>query len=72
MYGWGHNEELISPVLKESRNKVFICTKFGFSRGPNGEVRIIQACWLGCLTDTYRCLAFEAILNMFERLARSL
>ena len=30
MYGWGHNEELISKVLVPNRDKVFIATKFGF------------------------------------------
>jgi len=30
MYGLGHNEELISKVLKPNRDKIFIATKFGF------------------------------------------
>src|SRR4030095_10975140 len=30
MYGFGHNEELISKVLSSNRDKVFIATKFGF------------------------------------------
>ena len=30
MYGYGHNEELISKVLVPNRKKVFIATKFGF------------------------------------------
>lgn len=30
MYGFGHNEELISQVLVPNRNKIFIATKFGF------------------------------------------
>jgi aryl-alcohol dehydrogenase-like predicted oxidoreductase len=30
IYGNGHNEELISKVLKSNRDKVFIATKFGF------------------------------------------
>jgi aryl-alcohol dehydrogenase-like predicted oxidoreductase len=30
MYGNGKNEELISKVLRENRQKVFIATKFGF------------------------------------------
>jgi len=30
MYGLGHNEELISTVLKPNRDKIFIATKFGF------------------------------------------
>ncbi|KAI9599618.1 aldo/keto reductase [Syncephalis fuscata] len=30
LYGFGHNEKLISHVLKKHRDQVFICTKFGF------------------------------------------
>lgn len=30
MYGFGHNEELISKVLAPNRDKIFIATKFGF------------------------------------------
>jgi len=30
MYGFGHNEELISKVLVPNRDKVFLATKFGF------------------------------------------
>lgn len=37
MYGSGKNEELLSKVLKTERSKVFVCTKFGNVRGPNGE-----------------------------------
>lgn len=37
MYGCGKNEELLSKVLKTQREKVFLCTKFGNVRGPNGE-----------------------------------
>ncbi|KAJ2655985.1 hypothetical protein IWW48_005266, partial [Coemansia sp. RSA 1200] len=29
MYGLGHNEKLISRVLKERRKDVFLCSKFG-------------------------------------------
>ncbi|KAJ1666293.1 hypothetical protein IW140_006031 [Coemansia sp. RSA 1813] len=29
VYGVGHNERLLSRVLKERRNEVFLCTKFG-------------------------------------------
>eukprot|EP00026_Physarum_polycephalum_P011369 Phypoly_transcript_11587.p1 GENE.Phypoly_transcript_11587~~Phypoly_transcript_11587.p1 ORF type:complete len:331 (+),score=48.95 Phypoly_transcript_11587:150-1142(+) len=36
-YGVGKNEELLSKVLKTDREKVFVCTKFGIVRGPNGE-----------------------------------
>ncbi|CAB5372622.1 unnamed protein product [Rhizophagus irregularis] len=40
MYGSGANEILLSKVLKERRNEVFLCTKFAFSKGPNGEYKI--------------------------------
>ncbi len=30
VYGFGHNEELISKVLVPNRDKIFIATKFGF------------------------------------------
>ena len=30
MYGYGHNEELLSKVLVPNRSKIFIATKFGF------------------------------------------
>ncbi|WP_153800044.1 aldo/keto reductase [Foetidibacter luteolus] len=40
MYGYGHNEELISKVLAPNRDKVFIATKFGFRQreGQTGFV----------------------------------
>ncbi|CAG8603680.1 10128_t:CDS:2 [Dentiscutata erythropus] len=37
MYGPGKNEILLSKVLKDRRNEVFLCTKFGNVRGENGE-----------------------------------
>ncbi|KAG2172714.1 hypothetical protein INT43_000061 [Umbelopsis isabellina] len=37
MYGCGRNEDLIGKILPSQRDKVFICTKFGNVRGPNGE-----------------------------------
>ncbi|RGB32840.1 aryl alcohol dehydrogenase, partial [Rhizophagus diaphanus] len=39
MYGFGSNETLISKVLKEHRNKVFLCTKFAFLQ-ENGEIKV--------------------------------
>lgn len=36
MYGVGHNESLISWVLRERRDDVFIATKFGNMRGLEG------------------------------------
>jgi aryl-alcohol dehydrogenase-like predicted oxidoreductase len=37
MYGIGHNEELVGKALKDKRDEVFLATKFGNVRGPNGE-----------------------------------
>lgn len=35
MYGMGHNEELLSKVLKHRRKEVFLATKFGFRVSPD-------------------------------------
>jgi aryl-alcohol dehydrogenase-like predicted oxidoreductase len=37
VYGNGKNEELISKVLVENREKIFIATKFGFTQNPDGK-----------------------------------
>jgi aryl-alcohol dehydrogenase-like predicted oxidoreductase len=37
MYGWGRNEELVGRAISDRRNEVFLATKFGNVRGPNGE-----------------------------------
>ena len=37
MYGWGKNEELVGRAIRERRGEVFLATKFGNVRGPNGE-----------------------------------
>ncbi|CAG8652530.1 13123_t:CDS:2, partial [Dentiscutata heterogama] len=34
----GHNEMLLSKVLKDRRHDVFLCTKFGIVRSPDGQV----------------------------------
>jgi aryl-alcohol dehydrogenase-like predicted oxidoreductase len=36
IYGNGANEILLSKVLKDKRDKVFLCTKFGTLRDSNG------------------------------------
>lgn len=36
MYGVGHNEKLLSNILKGHRNQIFLATKFGF-RSKNGK-----------------------------------
>lgn len=37
MYGVGKNEELVGRAIRDRREKVFLATKFGNVRGPNGE-----------------------------------
>lgn len=37
MYGWGANEELVGRAIADRRESVFLATKFGNVRGPNGE-----------------------------------
>src|SRR6478752_2182441 len=37
MYGWGANEELVGRAIAGRRDEVFLATKFGKVRGPNGE-----------------------------------
>jgi aryl-alcohol dehydrogenase-like predicted oxidoreductase len=37
MYGSGRNEELVGKAIKGRRDRVFLATKFGNVRGPNGE-----------------------------------
>jgi aryl-alcohol dehydrogenase-like predicted oxidoreductase len=37
MYGWGSNEELVGGAIRGRRDEVFLATKFGNVRGPNGE-----------------------------------
>jgi aryl-alcohol dehydrogenase-like predicted oxidoreductase len=37
MYGVGKNEELVGRAIRDRRGEVFLATKFGNVRGPNGE-----------------------------------
>jgi aryl-alcohol dehydrogenase-like predicted oxidoreductase len=37
MYGSGRNEELVGRAIADRRDEVFLATKFGNVRGPNGE-----------------------------------
>jgi aryl-alcohol dehydrogenase-like predicted oxidoreductase len=37
MYGWGANEQLVGRAIADRRDAVFLATKFGNVRGPNGE-----------------------------------
>jgi aryl-alcohol dehydrogenase-like predicted oxidoreductase len=36
LYGRGHNETLVGQFIKNKRDKIVICTKFGIVRDPNG------------------------------------
>jgi aryl-alcohol dehydrogenase-like predicted oxidoreductase len=36
VYGIGHNERLLAPVLRERRAEIFLATKFGNVRGEDG------------------------------------
>lgn len=37
MYGVGHNEELVGKAIRDRRDKVFLATKFGHERRPDGS-----------------------------------
>ncbi|GES74880.1 aldo/keto reductase [Rhizophagus clarus] len=41
LYGNGENHRLLSKVLKDRRNEVFLCTKFGLFRDENNKFSII-------------------------------
>ena len=43
MYGWGANEELVGRAIAGRRDEVFLATKFGNVRGPNGEFLVFAA-----------------------------
>ncbi|HEY8805733.1 MAG TPA: aldo/keto reductase, partial [Clostridium sp.] len=45
-YAGGRNEELISNVLKDNRDKVFISTKFGFRYNENGAYVDASPKWM--------------------------
>jgi aryl-alcohol dehydrogenase-like predicted oxidoreductase len=42
MYGSGRNEELVGRAIRDRRGEVFLATKFGNVRGPNGEFMGVQ------------------------------
>ncbi len=41
-YGWGANEELVGEALRDHRDEVFLATKCGFVRGPDGTASVID------------------------------
>ena len=64
MYGWGHNEQLISKVLVPNRDKIFIATKFGFrqSNGSTSNFAGTEATYLDC-SPAYLRTAVESSLK---------
>jgi len=39
-YGWGHNEELLGPVVRQRRDEVFLATKFGIRSAGDGTTDV--------------------------------
>ncbi|MHB8209246.1 aldo/keto reductase [Mucilaginibacter sp.] len=60
VYGAGKNEELISKVLTENRDKIFIATKFGFTANPDGKGMTFNA------SPAYMQTAVEASLKRLK------
>ena len=57
---YGGNELLLSKILKERRDEVFLCTKFGFVLGTNGQISGISG------TPEYVRQACETSLKRLE------
>jgi len=60
VYGNGKNEELISKVLTQNRDKVFIATKFGFTQGADGKGMVFNG------SPAYMKTAVEASLKRLK------
>jgi aryl-alcohol dehydrogenase-like predicted oxidoreductase len=60
VYGAGANEELISKVLVQNREKIFIATKFGFTANPNGQGMVFDG------SPAYMQEAVEASLKRLK------
>jgi aryl-alcohol dehydrogenase-like predicted oxidoreductase len=60
VYGAGENERLISKVLVENRDKIFIATKFGFTANPNGQGMVFDG------SPAYMKKAVEASLKRLQ------
>lgn len=67
MYGFGHNEELISKVLVPNRDKIFIATKFGFRQreGYTSNFSGTPATYVDC-SPAYVKLAAEKSLQRLK------
>jgi aryl-alcohol dehydrogenase-like predicted oxidoreductase len=66
MYGFGHNEELISKVLSSNRERIFIATKFGF-RQKEGSTSNFAGTPLLMLTD-HLLIYKQAVEKSLKRL----
>ncbi|NNM86944.1 MAG: aldo/keto reductase [Phycisphaerae bacterium] len=42
IYGMGRNEILVGKAIRDRRDRVFLATKFGNERGPNGEFLAVR------------------------------
>src|SRR5947209_20020116 len=42
MYGWGHNEELLGPTLKDLRDQVLLTTKYGQVQSADVKINLVQ------------------------------
>ena len=67
MYGYGHNEELISKVLVSKRDKIFIATKFGFrqTEGSTSNFAGTPATYVDC-SPAYIKIAAEKSLQRLK------
>lgn len=67
MYGFGHNEELISKVLVPNRDKIFIATKFGFRQreGQTSNFAGTPATYVDC-SPAYVKLAVDKSLKRLK------
>lgn len=65
VYGDGHNEELLSQILKDDREKIFLATKVGFRRIKANDENFISNQLEVCGTKEYIKTAVEA---SFDRL----
>jgi len=66
MYGFGHNEELISKVLVPNRDKIFIATKFGFRQREGNNSNFAGA--PGTYFDGSRSYIKQAVEKSLQRL----
>ena len=66
MYGFGHNEELISQVLSPNRDKIFIATKFGFRQreGQSSNFAGTPATYVDCSPEYVKLAAEKSLQRL--------